>query len=103
MSELDRIHRGTDWRYQIDVDYNSSAEVTTFRLGTTEAKVAMSGTPDVTAAIAWSAFAAKHTIGTFILAKEATAALVPGLYYFQIFSVGADTTPLGNGTVQVTL
>jgi hypothetical protein len=103
MMELDKIHRGTDWRYQIDTDFDSHEDKTTFNLGTTEAKVAMTGTPDVSTTITWGAFVAGHTIGAFALSKEETAALTPGLYYFQIFSVGTDTTPLGDGVVQVML
>lgn len=101
---LEKITKGADYRYQVDVDYDSHAEATTFRLGTTNAKVALGGTPDASATVTWGAFGtpvAGHTIGLFALTKVQSAALTEGLYYFSIFSVGTDTIPLGRGTVQV--
>lgn len=101
---IQEITKGADYRYQVDVDYDGHAETTTFRLGTTNAKVALGGTPDVSVTVAWGAFGtpvAGHTIGQFALTKTQTAGLTEGLYYFSLFSVGADTTPLGRGTVQV--
>lgn len=101
---LEEITKGADYRYQIDADYDCHTEVTTLRLGTTAAKVALGGTPDVSVTVTWGTFGtptAGHTIGLFSLTETQTAALTAGMYYFSLFSVGADITPFGRGTVQV--
>jgi hypothetical protein len=107
MIELESIHKGADWRYQIDITPDDlHADTTTFRLGTTQAKVAAAGTPDVSATVVWGEYGATtalHTVGTIALTKEQTAALTVGLYYYEIISVGTDTSHLSKGAVQVTL
>jgi hypothetical protein len=104
MIQLESIHKGADWRYQIDITPDDlHADVLTFRVGSTEAKVGALGTPDVVATGSWGAYTAFHTVGTFGLTLADTAALTLGLYYFEIFSIGTYTRHLGKGTVQVIL
>jgi hypothetical protein len=106
MNELESINQGTDWRKKIDVDYDVSSEITTFRIGTTAMSVSEVGTPAAIATVAWGTYGtptAGHTIGYFTLTKEQTAALAVGSYYWIIKSVGVDTTHPAEGTVQVVL
>ena len=100
---LQEIHRGADWRYQIDADYDIHAETTTFRLGTTRAKVAAGGTPDLYATVTWGAYTGGHTVGAFMFQDTDTAGLSLGLYYWEVISTGSDVTHLGRGEVQVIL
>lgn len=100
---LQEIHKGADWRYQIDADYDIHAESTSFRLGSTEAKVAATGTPDAAATVAWGAYTGGHTLGTIAITHEQSTALTLGLYYWEVISTGSDISHLAKGGVQVVL